>query len=1354
MRRLALVLTLIAPLSVRAQTPYLVKDINASTTVNPSSSSPANFFRFGSRIFFSARTTVGTELWSTDGTAAGTALVADINVGSSSSNPSQFVNVNGRLLFNANDGVHGQELWTTDGTSAGTRLLADISNGSRGSTPGQRIVYHGQMIFSADDGIDGNELWITDGTPAGTRFLKDLSPGPSDSYPGSFVLFNDLVYFATLGGLWKTDGTAAGTVMVKQVDVNTTVTVAGSQLFFPVFDPQTNYNQPWVSDGTEAGTHMIMEFSPGPTTALKSGFTALGDRVLFLATDPQHGEEIWISDGTAAGTHILRDINPGPSDSVLYFPYIADAGGVAIVNGVAYFTANTAAEGQELWKTDGTEAGTTLVRDIFPGQSQGGSPNGSNPAGLVAVGDRVFFSAMTGVGRTLWVSDGTVAGTRQVTTTAVPSVSPNGLTNIDGIVYFAGANSLNGYELWKSDGTDAGTTMVANIAADSAPSSAPANLTAAGDWIYFNAWDGIGTVTSNGGVPRSLWRSDGTPEGTLKLTETTATAYVPAGRSIFFIEGTQLWMSDGTPEGTAPALEFVSRFPGTPSVLFGDGDKIFAAVGTSLWVTSASSHSPAVSLGAPAGFGFVDVAGRVMFFTDTGLWTSDGTPAGTYPVVADLGGRPTGSAAILDGYLYFGVPASGGMKLWKSDGSFDGTIVLASFPQVFFGLINIAAAGRNVFFNPNGQLWVTDGTPAGTQALPANITGPLAAAGKGVVFATFDATSSTGVWGSDGTVAGTHLLRDVNPALAFSPPEMVSVDGMAFFTAYDTVHGLEMWVSDGTPEGTKLLADVEPGIDSSIPQQYVRAGNHLFFTATTSATGNELWALPLSSGPRLTINDIRVPEGDSGTTAARFTVSLSAASAQTVTVDYATSDGTATAGSDYDAVSGTLTFAAGETSKNIDVPVRGDVIPENNETFLVTLRNASGAALAKASGFAIIDDDDQIADLALALDFSLWGQGDTLVNATNNGPRAATNMKILHTATPADAGANTCQILCSGPPPQLAPGATARALDYRWFNYQQYVTATATIHESDPQPANNSVGWIVNSNLAMDALYLTPGSQANVWIQPNTTTTTVTIAAIPPGVVSVPSTLTISQSTPVSFVVHGVSAGNATIAVLIPGTSAGTTLSVDVVNPGTKVRWPGAVNTFLQEGGTFDNPAAFTLTTVATAPYTGASATGLVTITENGQELGRATLTPGPGTQKVLVYLPALGLNSVRMDYAGDANFLPMTKTWDLSVFTGNASILAGAARTGTAATVHVRVTGSPAAAPTGTITISEPGVIPAQSIQLTAADSGSSQADFTLTNVSSGQHTLTVAYSGDAHYKAGTQSVRINDARVRSVRR
>jgi large repetitive protein len=110
----------------------------------------------------------------------------------------------------------------------------------------------------------------------------------------------------------------------------------------------------------------------------------------------------------------------------------------------------------------------------------------------------------------------------------------------------------------------------------------------------------------------------------------------------------------------------------------------------------------------------------------------------------------------------------------------------------------------------------------------------------------------------------------------------------------------------------------------------------------------------------MTINDATVGEGDTGMTPARFTASLSAPSANSVTVDYATGAGTATSGADYVATSGTLTFTPGETNKMINVNVIGDLVAEPDESFQVNLSNGVGALLTDASGLGTIIDDEAV----------------------------------------------------------------------------------------------------------------------------------------------------------------------------------------------------------------------------------------------------------------------------------------------------------------------------------------------------------------------------------------------------------
>ena len=164
----------------------------------------------------------------------------------------------------------------------------------------------------------------------------------------------------------------------------------------------------------------------------------------------------------------------------------------------------------------------------------------------------------------------------------------------------------------------------------------------------------------------------------------------------------------------------------------------------------------------------------------------------------------------------------------------------------------------------------------------------------------------------------------------------------------------------------KLLA--ADGRGNDVFGRFVKvSGTTAIISSIGSDIGNNLeqgaayvYVGPAAGGPTLAINDISVNEGNSGTVFASFSVTLSAAGAQAVTVNYATADGTANAGGDYVATTGTLTFAAGETTKLITVTVNGDTQFEPNETFFVNLSGVSGGAvIADPQGQATIFNDDQ-----------------------------------------------------------------------------------------------------------------------------------------------------------------------------------------------------------------------------------------------------------------------------------------------------------------------------------------------------------------------------------------------------------
>ena len=172
----------------------------------------------------------------------------------------------------------------------------------------------------------------------------------------------------------------------------------------------------------------------------------------FNANDENHGRELWRSDGTPAGTLMVKDVSPGPANSLQPYFRSLDRSFMA-VGGTLYFGARDGTHGSELWKSDGTEVGTAMVKDI----NSGGS---SYADSLTDVAGTLLFIASDGVQGGLWKSDGTEAGTTLVK--ALHEVD-FGLTDAGNVVYVRADDGFHGRELWMSDGTETGTAMVKDI---------------------------------------------------------------------------------------------------------------------------------------------------------------------------------------------------------------------------------------------------------------------------------------------------------------------------------------------------------------------------------------------------------------------------------------------------------------------------------------------------------------------------------------------------------------------------------------------------------------------------------------------------------------------------------------------------------------------------------------------------------------------------------------------------------------------------------------------------------------------------------------------------------------------------
>ncbi|HEX8705731.1 MAG TPA: ELWxxDGT repeat protein [Myxococcaceae bacterium] len=413
---------------------------------------------------------------------------------------------------------------------------------------------------------------------------SDLPPWMGEA-PESLVAFRGKLAFAVnrdggLAGkeLWVSDGSGAGTYAVKLFapsadpfgprDALEGLTASTSRLFFVVGD-EAHGPELWTSDGTSTGTQLVKDLTPGAEGSFLSGLTVAGNTLLFFRYVPEtYGSaeryEVWRSDGTEAGTVRVKELGAGASLSSLR----------ALVGGTLFFVVTDPAHGTELWKSDGTQAGTQLVKDINPG------PESGYPYNLRAVGSHLFFTAADpGHGRELWKSDGTPAGTVLVEDLepGPKSGSPRILDALGKYLYFTthdeASHTLSLYRA-RLDGTgrSARIRTLPNPYAGQ-PDAEPSitSVAVAGTRLFFGM-----SISTGGPAPRDvqLWATDGTAAGTrllvrpLSLSDEFQSSLYGVGDFVLFsafeerTHGLEPWLSNGQASGTRLLRDVA---PGTAS---------------------------------------------------------------------------------------------------------------------------------------------------------------------------------------------------------------------------------------------------------------------------------------------------------------------------------------------------------------------------------------------------------------------------------------------------------------------------------------------------------------------------------------------------------------------------------------------------------------------------------------------------------------------------------------------------------------------------------------------------------------------------------------------------------------------
>ncbi len=737
---------------------FMVKDINSSST--NTYNEPAYLIEFNGKAYFAAFDGVnGFELWTSDGTEAGTYMVKDINPnGSGSSYPTDLFVFNEAIYFVANDGTNGKELWKSDGTEVGTTLFKSLfANYSSGiNTDNDFLILNNEFYFFGNDGVNGFELWKSDGTESGTTMLKNINPnsGSSGSYLRGAVIDNLIIFEAydVISGneIWKTDGTEAGTTMIKNIDNANSGSIYYDNIYatfnnsvFFIANDGTNGNELWKTDGTVSGTVMVKDINTGVVSSFieKIHVDEFNNKLLFFVKGTGSTERtLWVSDGTNSGTSELLNIAASSVGN-----YSGVSTNFISLNNSTILTGENEVYGNEMWITDGTQAGTSFFVDL-------NHKDGSLPDKFTKVNDKMLFRARgLEYGRQLFISDGTIEGTKMVKDINEEYSFIEDefeMTNMNGIVYFGGNDGIYGSELWKSDGTEAGTVLVKDINVGNQSSIyvvenqsyVPIN-----NQLYFRANDGI-----NG---YELWKSDGTEVGTVMIKDLNPGApnnhshpreFVSYGGLVYFIaadgQTTALWKTDGTETGTVKVIDLNDM-----RVLEVVNGKLLIVAETSgttygphdLWVSdgtaSGTTHIQTFGDGNDSSISHITVMNNNLYFVannydnaGTSVYKSDGTVSGTVRLFNGFD-HPISNLDIdnidtCGDFVYFGVQeslSSADIELWRTDGTVSGTIKVADS-----GIPNFAYVRYRVCYNDN-LLFLAEDWPKNIWAINGAMTVPI-----------------------------------------------------------------------------------------------------------------------------------------------------------------------------------------------------------------------------------------------------------------------------------------------------------------------------------------------------------------------------------------------------------------------------------------------------------------------------------------------------------------------------------------------------------------------------------------------------------------------------------------------------
>ena len=791
--------------------------------------------------YFIARRQGGEELWRSDGTAAGTFRLLNLP---DANNPSMAPSHSGIALVITRANTTS-DYYFSDGTVAGTRLVRSFPGYL---IPSTALATHTLfVVLSSPSNL--MDLWSSDGTAAGTTQIDSgLSQFPSESL-ASFAL-----YGAVIGGkgvVRRTDGTAAGTTTVTTqssgdgVAYPTWLGVTSDRIFFSTNTLSDTIL--WRADA--AGVAASIATYDAQDTGRIAIRRAIGGELFYSLLTKTGEASYWRVGGSGSPTMMppppwqpvgidslsLSFLEIGgraflsyqsgqstasPSDDQTELIAIGDSSttiaatipgrqvGSYRIGTAQLFLVQAATVPYEIWRSDGTAAGTSLVTQL---------PIDFRNADVTAGNTLIYLTSVDPNVNAVMRSDGTAAGTYQI---AVPPYAP--LRTLDAASYEI--HTIGGRLTFDANDGTTWRWWQLTSAGQIAPVISP------GTFQYETTFSGVALGRRDGA---GLWRTDGTLAGTVFLSAITPSSRAQSADTLFFADERTIARSDGTPAGTRqlcsiPAATTTVRYRAI-DLAIGDG-ALFALL----------AREEIRQLGGQTGWTFVwnelwrcppdggaltnvptshwidaiaTVGGHIVFLNDTMISSLAG----------EIGKLPAGQT--FDRTSYHDVNRLGSkvdVLTLQQDG----------------GRLWVFSRGSSAT-----HLLTSDGTPGSLRQIATiNDNGRIVMpreqviAGGRLFFVAADADRGSALWISDGTAAGTRALAAVGPTNLYYLPDR----GLLYFAGQDS-NGSEPWVSDGTPAGTRMLADVNPGAASSYPGDFAQLGQDVYFAATTPAYGRELW---------------------------------------------------------------------------------------------------------------------------------------------------------------------------------------------------------------------------------------------------------------------------------------------------------------------------------------------------------------------------------------------------------------------------------------------------------------------------------------------------------------------------------